>query len=71
MHVTLHPRLPLFLVYVEKIGEPGDEATVCVHEGSEGFIIPQPIQNLGETMPMPAWDRLYICEWLSHLSAKS
>ena len=25
-HMTLHPRFPLFLVYVEKIGEPGDEA---------------------------------------------
>ena len=25
-HVTLHRRLPLFFVYVEKIGELGDEA---------------------------------------------
>ena len=27
-HVTLDPRLPLFLACIEKIGEPGDEATL-------------------------------------------
>ena len=31
IHVILHPRLPFFLVYVEKIEESGDEPSCDLH----------------------------------------
>ena len=41
--MTLGTMLPLFLVYIEKIGDPGDEATLAV---ASGPTMTMAVQNL-------------------------
>ena len=39
-HMRLDPRLPFFLVYVEKIGDPGEEARHGMNSEEQQFIRP-------------------------------